>query len=190
MYWLDATILVLLAVGAGLGFWSGMFIQVARVLGLVASVYASVFFNDPVTRLVKDRFLTEIDERLIRIVAYGLVFLFVFLVLFIITRLIVKLIRESPLATLDRIMGSVLGTVKIALVLAGVCGGLNAVSMPTTKEWMEKSALAPYFAKGLDVMMKAIPDESKTQVNDHVQQWRDALQRRAVDEVLRAAKEE
>ena len=46
MYWLDSTILALLAIGALVGAWTGFLWQVARILSLALSLYAAILAND------------------------------------------------------------------------------------------------------------------------------------------------
>lgn len=188
MYWLDTTILIALCIGAGLGFWSGLLWQVARVLSLALSAYTTVVVNEPVADFLGEHVLKGVDTRLTRGVAYVLVFVAVYLVLFLLTRLIHKTIRAARLEMLDRLLGAVLGAAKMALVIAALCALLAAVSLPLTQEWLEQSTLAPLFARGTDALFALVPEHYRTQVNENLHQMRDALQRQAAEQALGATK--
>src|SRR6476661_908253 len=97
MFWLDTAILLALGLGAGVGFWSGLLWQVARVLNLGLSFYACVALNESTTTLLDEHVLSGVDVRLTRGVAYVGVFLAVYLTLFGLTRLLQKMIRATKL---------------------------------------------------------------------------------------------
>ena len=149
MHWLDVTLLALLALGACLGFWSGLIMQVARLLCFGLSIYLTFLHNEPVTRLLHERVAPEAHVNLLRGVAYIVVFLVVYISLFALSRLIYRVVRATKLETLDRLAGAVLGAFKMTLVLAPICALLAMLSQPATDEWMKQSKIAPVLAQGL-----------------------------------------
>ena len=186
MYWLDTTILVTLAVGAGMGFWSGLLWQVARVLSLGLSLYGCIALNEPAAALLGEHLLNGVDPRLTRGIAYVVVFLAVYLLLFAVTRLLQKSIQATKLETADRLLGAVLGAAKMTVVVAGACALIAAIALPTTREWMEKSTLAPLFAKGTEAAIAMVPEQYRHQAGEGLQQVREAVGRQAVEQVLDA----
>ena len=186
MYWLDTTILIALALGAGLGFWSGLLWQVARVLSLGLSFYACVVLNEPATALLAEHVLKGVDVRVTRGVAYLAVFLAVYLALFAVTRLLQKTIQATKLESVDRLLGAGLGAAKMALIVAGACSLLASVSLPATQEWMERSTLAPMFARGTEAAIQWIPEGYRAKAVEQLQQVRDFVQRQAVEQALDA----
>jgi uncharacterized membrane protein required for colicin V production len=174
MYWLDTAILVLLAFGAGLGFWSGLLWQVARVLSLCVSLYATILCNDPATRVL-DEVVQGIDERVARGAAYIVVFLGVYLTLFMFTRLIHKAIRATQLELIDRMLGALLGAAKMGIALALVCSALVSVSVPAIEETVAPSTLAPLFARATNIGLEMIPEEYRTRAAEGLQQLRDMM---------------
>ena len=88
MFWLDTAILAVLSLGAIFGARSGLVWQLARVLGLAASIYLAIAVNAPASTLMHDVFLYGADPRLARLLAYVVVFLGVYLVIYCISCLI------------------------------------------------------------------------------------------------------
>src|SRR5581483_2504474 len=179
MHWLDLTILILLGLGAGLGFWSGMLWQVARVVSLGLALYATVLLNEPACQFLAEA-AHGIDPRVARGVAYVGVFLGVYLALFLLTRLLHSTIKAAHLDLLDRLLGALLGAGKMGLALAVVCTALASLSFPLAQEWMAQSTLAPLLARGAEVGLEQIPEEYRGRVGDALQQLRDAVASRRV----------
>jgi len=164
MYWLDSTILALLALGILVGAWTGFLWQVARILSLALSLYASILANDGVSKLFQDTFLKGVDARIPHAVAYVAVFIVVYLILHQVVWIVDRLIRAVRLEPIDRLLGALMGACKIGLVLSAICLGLTAYPHPRTKEVMEKSTLAPVLAEGMEMVLFVIPEEYKSEL--------------------------
>jgi membrane protein required for colicin V production len=164
MYWLDSTILALLALGALVGAWTGFLWQVARILSLSLSLYAAILANDSVAKLFQDTFLKGVDDRIPHAVAYVAVFIVVYIILHQLVWVLDRVIRAVRLEPIDRLLGALVGACKIGLVLAAVCLGLTAYPHPRTKEVMEKSTLAPVLAEGMEMVLFVIPEEYKSEL--------------------------
>jgi membrane protein required for colicin V production len=164
MYWLDSTILALLALGAVIGAWTGFLWQVARILSLALSLYAAILANDGVSRLFQDSFLKGVDERIPHALAYVAVFLVVYVILHQLVWLVDRLIRAVRLEPIDRLLGAVVGVCKVGLVLGAICLGLTAYDHPKSKEVMEKSTLASVLAEGMEMALFVIPEEYKSEL--------------------------
>jgi membrane protein required for colicin V production len=161
MYWLDTLLLVLLALGVILGFFSGFLWQIARILTLTLALLATVLCNEPASLFCREHLLREVDPRIAQAVAYVLVFLVVYVALFLATRLLYQAIRAADLEVLDRVLGALFGAAKMALVLAACCLAAANYPHPTTRDWMAKSTLAPAFADGMEHVLVIIPEEYK-----------------------------
>ena len=168
MFWLDTAILAVLSVAAIFGARSGLVWQLARVLGLAASLYAAIAVNGPASALMQDVFLYGADPRLASLLAYVVVFLSVYLVICFVSCLIREGIQATPLEPLDRALGAGLGVVKAAGVLAVVCWAAASLPHPKTHEIMEKSTLAPMLADGMEAVLLIIPSELKQDLWDGV----------------------
>lgn len=164
MFWLDTTILALLALGAILGAISGFLWQVARIGSLALAVYAAILLNDWVSSLIADAILQEADPRIARGLAYLAVFLVVFVVLYQVIWLLDQWIQAVNLEPLDRLLGAGVGALKMGLLLAAICLGLTNYPNERTKAILDKSSLAPALASGMDAVLVAIPEEYKTEL--------------------------
>jgi membrane protein required for colicin V production len=184
MHWLDLSLLALLGLGAGLGFWSGLILQVARLVSFGVSIYATLMLNEPVTRLIHERIAPDVHINVLRGIAYIAVFLTVYIALFALSRLVYKLVRASKLEMLDRIAGAGLGAFKMVLVLAPLCALLAYLSLPATDEWMRRSTIAPLMAKGLHAALVAVPEGYKTQAQESVEHVRDRMRQEAADKAI------
>jgi membrane protein required for colicin V production len=184
MHWLDVTLLALLALGAGLGFWSGLIMQVARLLCFGLSIYLTFLLNEPVTRLLHERVAPEAHVNLLRGIAYIAVFLVVYISLFALSRVIYRVVKATKLETLDRLAGAVLGAFKMCLILAPICALLAMLGLPATDAWMNQSKIAPVMSKGLHAAMVLVPDTYKTQAQESVDHVRDRLQQQAADKAI------
>lgn len=175
MYWVDTLLLALLALGAALGFYSGLLWQIARVACLGLAIFASIACNEPVSAYLRDHLLRDADPRVIGGIAYAFVFLASYLILFLASRLIYAAIRATDLEMADRLLGGVFGSAKMALVLGACC--LAAANYPnaSTRALLEKSSLAPVFADGMEHVLVVIPEEYKENLRETLVSLRDLL---------------
>ncbi len=189
MHWLDIIILVVLGIGAAMGFCSGLLWQVARVVSLGLSLYVAIVTNIGVADWLALQW-KDVNPAVNHVVAFIGVFLAVYLTLYLITRALHKAIKATKLETLDRLLGALLGMAKMAAVVACVCAVMAALDLQIFKEWFEQAVIAPYFARGSDVAVRWIPAHYREQVDDGVEQVRDQLQKKVADAALDALKAE
>ncbi len=62
---------------------------------------------------------------------------------------------------MDRLLGSVFGAAKMALLLGSCSLAVANLQHPTTQGWMAKSALVPHFVGGMERVLTVIPEEYK-----------------------------
>jgi len=179
MFWLDTTILALLALGALLGAVSGFLWQVARIAGLAIAIYASILLNDWVSSQIAEAILQDADPRIARGLAYVAVFLAVIVVLYQVVWLLDQWMQAVHLEPIDRLLGAVAGATKMGLLLAAVCLGLISYPSERTKEILDKSSLAPALASCMDAVLVAIPEEYKTELAKGWNQLRELTRSRA-----------
>lgn len=189
MHWLDIIILVVLGVGAAMGFCSGLLWQVARVVSLGLSLYVAIVTNTAGADWLALQW-KDVNPAVNHVVAFIGVFLAVYLTLYMITRALHKAIKATKLETLDRLLGALLGIAKMAAVVACVCAVMAALDLQIFKEWFEQAEIAPYFARGSDVAVRWIPPHYREQMDDGVEQVRDQLQKKVADAAFDALKAE
>ena len=187
MHWLDITLLIVLGIGAAMGFCSGLLWQIARVVSLALSMYVAFLTNTPAAAWLDEQW-KDVNPAVNRIAAFIAVFLLVYLILFFTTRLLHSAIKASKLETLDRMFGALLGAVKMAVLAACVCGMLAALDLPVVKEWFEQAVIAPHFVKGTEAVVCWIPQSSRDHLDEGVQQVREQVQKKVTDAAFETLK--
>jgi membrane protein required for colicin V production len=175
MHWLDTTLLAALSLGAVLGFASGLFWQVARIVSFAVAVAATILLHEPAVRFLSDAVLRDAEPAILKTAAYLGVFLITYILLFLITRLLRMWIRSTEMAPLDRLLGALLGLGKVALVLAVACWALPRWPHAGAKEWHDESTLAPLFARGFDAALTQVPERYKQPILESFDQWRQGV---------------
>jgi membrane protein required for colicin V production len=189
MHWLDIVILVVLGIGAAMGFCTGLLWQVARVVSLGLSLYVAFVTNNAAADWLDTQW-KDVTPAVNHVVAFIGVFLAVYLILYLTTRLLHKAIKASKLETFDRLLGALLGAAKMAAVAAGICAVMVALDMEIFKEWFAEAKIAPAFAKGSDVAVRMIPPQYREQIDDGVEQVRDQMQKKVADAAADAVRAE
>jgi membrane protein required for colicin V production len=174
MHWLDTAIVALLLVGAVLGFLTGFVWQLARIGGLILSIYASAALHDPASRLVRD-VLRDCDERIASGAAYVVVFVFVFVGMYLTAMTLKAILRAMDMENLDRIAGALFGAAKAAVCIGIVCLLLQYWAHPMTREWMSKTQIAPAMAQGTEHAIAMIPPSYKQAVLEGFADLRERL---------------
>lgn len=177
MHWLDVTLLTTLAVGAVLGFVSGLFMQIARLATLAVAVITSILYHEEATNILRSWVLSDAQPGVVQACAYVSVFLVVYIILFLVTRLLRTWLRATDLALPDRLLGAMLGAGKIALLGGVVCLLLRHAPHPAAQDWLEHSTLAPVFAHGMEQTVAMIPEDCKQPVLDSFRKLQEAMAR-------------
>jgi uncharacterized membrane protein required for colicin V production len=178
MFWLDTTILAVLAVGALLGAMSGFLGQFTRLVGVGTAIYAAVFFNDWAAQALQEAFLNEADPRIGRGLAYVIVFMVVYLFFFYSTRLLRDGVEAANLQAFDRLLGAGFGVGKMALLLAIVFFGMASYPHPTTQALLEKSALAPALGGSMEYVLMIVPEDYRSDLAQGLKNLRELGQPR------------
>jgi uncharacterized membrane protein required for colicin V production len=183
MHWLDISILVLIGVGAAMGFATGLLWQVARVASLALSIYLALVTNAQIVEWLGVQW-PDVNPVVNRVLAFIGVFLVVYIFLYWFTGMLHKAIRATRLETLDRALGSLLGIAKMGALAACILGVMAALDLQIFREWFENASIAPHFAKGTDIAVQWIPQDFREQTNENIQQVRDQLQKKLTDAAL------
>lgn len=177
MYWLDGILLVGIGIGALLGARSGFLQQFGRIAGVAAAFYTAFVANDWATQLLLDYALIDTEEHVARFLSYLIVFFGVYLAIFWSTRLVQRLIQAVQLDSLDRLLGALVGGVKMTLLMAVLCLGLVHFPHPKSQEVVAKSVIAPALVNGLELVAQAIPDYYHNQFHKGVESIQQTLTR-------------
>jgi membrane protein required for colicin V production len=168
MYWLDGILLVGIGIGALLGARSGFLQQVSRVVGLTVAFYTAFLVNDWCAGALLEYVLRGTEEYVARFLGFLLVFFGIYLAIFYGARLIQQFIRAINLDSVDRLLGAIVGALKMTLFMAFVCLGLTNFPHPKSQEVIAQSVVAPALVAGLELVVRAIPSYYKEQFQNGV----------------------
>jgi uncharacterized membrane protein required for colicin V production len=175
MHWLDCTLIALVATAAVFGAWSGLLMQVFRLVGFALAAYAAVSLHTWTDGRLRAWFMDDADANVSRSVAYGLVFLVVYSATFLATRMVERGVLAANLQFYNRLLGGMLAATKMTMLLGAICFGLKYLPFEEPQRMMEESVTAPLLAQGVSVMVKAVPDRYKNNVTNSWQEMRNTL---------------
>jgi membrane protein required for colicin V production len=168
MFWLDTMILLVLSIGAGLGAWSGLVKQVVRVVGLIAALAASVYLHGWASDALQQSLMQGANPLAVDGLAYVAVFLGVLLAFQLTALMLEAFLKAVQLKWVDRVLGSVLGGFKAALIVGAICLVLFAFPPnQETKTALAQSRLAPVLATGADLAFRAVPSGYATSLRNN-----------------------
>jgi uncharacterized membrane protein required for colicin V production len=175
MHWLDNTILAVLVAAAVLGAYSGLLMQVFRLVGLAAALYAATVLHDGVSGWLRESLMRGTEARASTLVAYGSVFLGVYLGIFLVTLVLERGIKAAQLQYLNRGLGALLAITKMGLLIGTICYGLQQLAQQSIDQMLDDSAMAPLLAKGFEHALAAVPQEYKKDLSSRWDQVRESL---------------
>jgi membrane protein required for colicin V production len=164
MHWLDATILVVLAIGAIFGARSGLLWQVARLVTFGVSLYACIYYHQLVQDLLAG-YLTDASPLLLGALSYVATFVAVYLLLYGITLLLERGLRRTRLKALDRFLGAVFGFAKAALLIGAALMAVAIFPTDATDAVLANSVLSPPLLQGMRAVTIAVPQQYRDELN-------------------------
>jgi membrane protein required for colicin V production len=151
---LDIGLLVLLAVGFGLGLARGLVRIVIGLLTLVVAFYLASRYQDAITSVLTARHVAPTPARM---GAYVVVFLATMIVGGLVAWIVGKMLKLAMLSWADRLAGGALGIVAALVAAAFVVHPLVASSHGGSTQ-LETSKLAPYVSVVADLGNAVAPD--------------------------------
>jgi uncharacterized membrane protein required for colicin V production len=186
-HWLDIAIVVLLALGGMMGAVSGLLRQIVWLVTYVTSVYAAIWFHQPVAFFLKDKLdgaMPETSPLVASPLSYGLTFFATYLALIMLTALFTRSIRAfSRRATdpgvqkatralgprvLNRLLGAVVATALTSQILGAIFTGLALCPNAHIEARLAGSELRPPLVRSVQAVIVAIPQKYKDELNQAV----------------------
>lgn len=158
MNWLDASIVVVLALGAGCGAVTGAFWQVARAAMVATGVLVSLRWGGWTAAILEGRF----DPGAAAVLGYALAFVLAWLATYVVSLLIDSTLHVSDLKWADRLAGGLLGGAKAGLAVLVALAGLSMHPTPEFAADMRESLIAPVMLGGAK---SAMPVEARRRVD-------------------------
>lgn len=115
MHALDIIIIILLGFGLVKGFFKGLFVELASLIGLVAGVYGAYYFSDYCANFLREHF--NWNENYLQISAFAVTFLLILLSIIVAGKALTKLADFAALGLLNKFLGGLFGLLKMAVVI-------------------------------------------------------------------------
>ena len=115
---IDIVLGALILFGLVRGFMKGLFVEVASLVALVAGVYGAIHFSNFAAEFFQTK--TEWNEKTINIAAFAFTFVIIVLAIALAGKALTKLADFAALGIINKLLGALFGTLKIALVLSVV----------------------------------------------------------------------
>lgn len=115
MHALDIIILILLGFGLVKGFFKGLFVELASLIGLVAGVYGAYYFSDYCANFLREYF--NWNENYLQISAFAVTFLLILLSIIFAGKALTKLADFAALGLLNKFLGGLFGLLKMAVII-------------------------------------------------------------------------
>ena len=133
---------VLIILGAIRGFIRGLIIEVTTLLGLAAGIYAAMKYAYLLENVLKD--FLDISAKYSPYIALSITFILVVIFVFVLGKLLTKLIDIILLGFVNKLLGAIMGAIKVTLllcVLIIIANTLNEKFLLISEETLEKSVL-------------------------------------------------
>lgn len=112
----DIIITALLLFGFIRGLFKGLFLEVASFIALIAGIYGAMHFS----HFIKDLLVSLVawEEKYITLVSFAITFIVIVLAITLIGKLFTKIADFASLGILNKLLGGIFGSLKIAFVLS------------------------------------------------------------------------
>ena len=125
---IDIVLGALILFGLVRGFIKGLFVEVASLVALIAGVYGAIHFSNFAADFLMEK--VDWEETTINLTAFAITFVIIVLAIALAGKALTKLANFAALGLLNRLLGSVFGGLKYALILSVVLIVFEKVNMP------------------------------------------------------------
>ena len=115
MSYIDVIIVLFLLYGAVRGFFKGLVIEVATLLGLVLGLYLAMKYSIYTENVLRD--FLNLSEGYLHPVGWGITFLVVAIVVYLLGKMLTSLVAVVSLGLVNKIAGLLLGMTKYFVIL-------------------------------------------------------------------------
>jgi membrane protein required for colicin V production len=165
MNWFDIVFIIVLILGSALGALSGFIWQITNIIALIISIYLSVIIHKPIALWLS---ANNSNPFIIKISVFLLVFICIYLILFFIIWFIERSVKKSNLTVFNRVLGGILGFIKVALICGTILMGMVFYSAEDGQTTINKSFLAPYLLELTRRTVFIMPKSCQKQIKHFV----------------------
>ena len=118
MNWFDAALALPLIWGLYRGVTSGLIMEVARLVGLIAGIAVGVGFANVLADIIYKN--TDVTNDLLPIIAFGFIFISVVILVHLFAKLLQSAANAISLALLNKLGGALFGILRMAFLMSTV----------------------------------------------------------------------
>lgn len=153
----DPIVLVVIFISASYAAYKGFVSETLSIFAWAAAAFATLFFGPklaPMTRgLVGTPWLGVM-------IGYALIFLVVLIPLSFMSFRFADSVKNSPVGTLDRVLGAVFGIVRgLAIIGLAYIAFSYIVSVRAQPDWIAKAKTLPIIQGSAEVLLALVPDQ-------------------------------
>lgn len=134
---IDIVLGALILFGMVRGFMKGLFVEIASLVALIAGVYGAIHFSNFAAEFLMEK--VDWEEKTINLTAFAITFVIIVLAIALAGKALTKLANFVALGLLNRLLGSLFGGLKYALILSVVLIIFEKVNTPLS--FMDEEAL-------------------------------------------------
>ncbi len=146
------------------GIMKGFFAEVASLVAIIAGVFVGIHYAHYLEVYLGNAGYIDWSDETNRIVAFAVTFLTVVLMVILFGKILTKISDIAALGLLNRLLGAIFGTLKIALILSVIFtffGSINSTIPFVKKETLDESILYNPVKKIAPALFPAIIKEGK-----------------------------
>lgn len=125
MSYIDIIIVLFLLYGAVRGYFKGLVIEVATLLGLVLGVYLAMKYSVYIENILRD--FLNLSEGYLHPVGWGVTFVLVAIAIYLLGKMLTNLVAAVSLGLVNKLAGMVLGVMKYFVILCILLMIVNAL---------------------------------------------------------------
>jgi membrane protein required for colicin V production len=140
----DIIITVLLLLAFVRGIMNGLFSEIASLVAVVAGVFVAIHYSNYLEYYLEGATFLDWSDQTNKIVAFAVTFLLVVILIIFLGKILTKIADVAALGMINKFLGGVFGTLKIALILSIIFIFFDRVNNTIpfmTKETLEDSVL-------------------------------------------------
>ena len=164
----DIILLILACILVVIGMDKGLVRILIGLAALVAAFAVAARYHQPLAQGLSG---FDIHTRVLRIVAYILLFLAVMLIGGVLAYLARRLLKAAMLSWADRAAGAAVGLVTAFVVAALLILPIVAYS-PNSDNWLRQSVLAPYVTAVADLARPLVPQDLSDRYRERLEDLR------------------
>ena len=159
---IDFLVVAVILISAGYAAWRGFMSEVLTILSWAAAAFATLYVGPYVVPMARSVVSTA---WVANVIGYAAVFLAVFIPLSFMSHRVAQSVHNSPVGSLDRLMGVVFGVLR-GLVIVGVAYVVVTlfVAVPEQPLWLTRAQLLPLIQSSSEVLLSLVPEQDRVAV--------------------------